>query len=240
MFATPETIDDLLELQQCMLARTQAQRQLDELPQRQEILRLRQKKAQIEAKAQQVEALLQQARQELSRISDDDERMDARKKEKQKEIEHASASGNFRAVENLSKELDTIAKKRVTLSQKNDAAVAQLEKIDQVKKQVEAALSSVAASEAKEIASFQEQGGALQREIAQQNAAIEQLSAHVPANVLAEFKKVALRSGGVALGKYVDGRCGCCRASIDSAHLAQLRTQAPLATCPSCKRLLVV
>ena len=26
MFATPETIDDLLELQQCMLARTQAQR----------------------------------------------------------------------------------------------------------------------------------------------------------------------------------------------------------------------
>ena len=115
MFATPETIDDLLELQQCMLARTQAQRQLDELPQRQEILRLRQKKAQIEAKAQQVEALLQQARQELSRISDDDERMDARQKEKQKEIEHASASGNFRAVENLSKELDTIAKKRVTL-----------------------------------------------------------------------------------------------------------------------------
>ena len=84
MFATPETIDDLLELQQCMLARTQAQRQLDELPQRQEILRLRQKKAQIEAKAQQVEALLQQARQELSRISDDDERMDARQKEKQK------------------------------------------------------------------------------------------------------------------------------------------------------------
>ena len=133
MFATPETIDDLLELQQCMLARTQAQRQLDELPQRQEILRLRQKKAQIEAKAQQVEALLQQARQELSRISDDDERMDARQKEKQKEIEHASASGNFRAVENLSKELDTIAKKRVTLSQKNDAAVAQREKSDQVK-----------------------------------------------------------------------------------------------------------
>ena len=76
MFATPETIDDLLELQQCMLARTQAQRQLDELPQRQEILRLRQKKAQIEAKSQQVETLLQQARQELSRISDDDERMD--------------------------------------------------------------------------------------------------------------------------------------------------------------------
>lgn len=240
MFATPETIQDLRDLQQCLLAVGQTQRKLDELPQRQEILRLRQKKAQIEEKAEAVDALLSKAKQDLSRISDDDERMGARQVEKQNEIENASASGNFRAVGNLSKELDTIAKKRAALSEKSDACMAQLEKVKQVKKQVDAALASVNAAEEKEIASFRQQGGALQKEIAHQNACIEQISARIPDQVLAEFKKIAARSGGVALGEYADGRCGCCRASIDSAHLAHLRSQAPLATCPSCKRLLVI
>lgn len=240
MFASPEALEDLLELQQCMLARSRAQKKLQELPQRQEIVRLRQKKAQVEAKLQQVDALLQQAHQEIRRISDDDERMANRQKEKQREIENASASGNFRAVENLSKELDTLARKRAGFSQKNDAAVAQLEKVNQVKNQVDAALKSIATSEEKEIAAFQEQGGALQRQIAQQEACIKRLSAGIPADVYAEFKKIAARSGGVALGKYADGRCGCCRAAIDAAHLAQMRAQAPLAQCPSCKRLLIV
>ena len=240
MYASPEAIEDLLELQQCMLARTQAQNQLKELPQRQVILQLREKKAQIQAKAQQVDELLQKARQELHRISNDDERMAARQQEKQQEIENASAAGNFRAVENLSKELDTVAKKRSALSQKNDAAVAQLEKVKQVKEQVEAALSTLDAIEAQVIASFQQEGGALQREIAQQEALIKSISGGIPEDVLAAFNQAAARCGGVALGKYADGRCGCCRAVIDAAHLAQLRTQAPLAICPSCKRLLVV
>ena len=63
MYASPEAIEDLLELQQCMLARTQAQNQLKELPQRQVILQLREKKVQIQAKAQQVDELLQKDRQ---------------------------------------------------------------------------------------------------------------------------------------------------------------------------------
>lgn len=236
----PQALENLFEIQQCMLASAKAKRALEELPQRQTILQLRQKKAQVEQKKKQVEALLAQAKQELSRISDDDERMANRQVDKQKEIENASASGNFRAVENLSKELDTIAKKRTTLSQKNDAAVAQLEKVESVNKQVLAALASLAANEEKEIASFQQQGGKLQKEIAENDAHIKALSAGVPANVLAEFKKIATRTGGVALGKLSEGRCGCCRASIDAAHLAQMRTQAPLSTCPSCRRLLVI
>ncbi len=238
MYASPEAIEELFELQHCLLTRAKAEKQFKELPQRQVILQLREKKAHVEEKAQQVEALLRQAQQELHRILDEDERMANRQKEKQRDIENAS--GNYRAVENLSKELDTLAKKRVALSQKNDAAVAQLEKVNHVKSQVEATLSTLEAKEAQEIKTFQEQGGALQKQIAQLDVEIQQLSADIPGDVLAEFNRIALRSGGVALGRYEDGRCGCCRSAIDSAHLSQMKTQAPLAPCPSCKRLLLV
>lgn len=238
MYASPEAIEDLFDLQQLILERTKAEKQFKELPQRVAILQLREKKTQIQAKAQQVEELLKQAQQALRRIMDEDESMANRQKAKQEEIE--KGAGNFRAVENLSKELDTIAKKRAALSKKNDAAVAQLEKVKQVQAQVVAALNQLEAKETQEIKSFQAQGGALQKQLAQLEAQIKEVSANIPADVLREFNKIASHNGGVAVGKYADGRCGCCRSVIDAAHLAQLKTQAPLGVCPSCKRLLIV
>lgn len=240
MFATSETIQNLENMQQAMLARTKAQTKLDTLPQRQEILHLRQKKAQIEEKAEQVNALLQKAHQELTRITSDDERMSARQNEKQQEIENASAAGNFRAVENLSKELETVAQKREALIKKNDAACAQLEKVETLKAHINAALAAVQEKEQASVASFQSQGGALQSEIARYNAFIEQARSALPSDIYEQFQNIAKRSGGVAIGKLENGRCGCCRVSIDEAHLISLRSQAPLATCPACKRLLVI
>ena len=39
----------------------------------------------------------------------------------------------------------------------------------------------------------------------------------------------------------LDGnRCGACRTVIDGGRLIDLRNQAPLGMCPSCKRLLVI
>ena len=238
MYVSPEAIDDLFELQVLILQRTKTEKQFKELPQRQAILQLREKKAQIQAKAQQVDELLKQAQQALRRILDEDESMANRQKVKQEEIE--KGAGNFRAVENLSKELDTIAKKRAALSDKNDEAVAQLEKVKAVQAQVNEALAQLEEKEAQEIKSFQQQGGALQKLLAQLEVEIKETSASIPADVLSEFNKIASRNGGVAVGKYTDGRCGCCRSAIDAAHLAQLKSQAPLGVCPSCKRLLIV
>lgn len=238
MYVSPEAIDDLFELQVLILQRTKTEKQFKELPQRQAILQLREKKAQIQAKAQQVDELLKQAQQALRRILDEDESMANRQKAKQEEIE--KGAGNFRAVENLSKELDTIAKKRAALSDKNDEAVAQLEKVKAVQAQVNEALAQLEEKEAQEIKSFQQQGGALQKLLAQLEVEIKETSASIPADVLSEFNKIASRNGGVAVGKYTDGRCGCCRSAIDAAHLAQLKSQAPLGVCPSCKRLLIV
>lgn len=51
--------------------------------------------------------------------------------------------------------------------------------------------------------------------------------------------RTAARSG-VAIGVLDGNRCGACRTVIDGGRLIDLRNQAPLGMCPSCKRLLVI
>ncbi|MFR8300535.1 MAG: C4-type zinc ribbon domain-containing protein [Gordonibacter urolithinfaciens] len=44
----------------------------------------------------------------------------------------------------------------------------------------------------------------------------------------------------MAVGLLTEGRCGVCRTVIDGGRLIDLKAEAPLGTCPHCKRLLVV
>ena len=54
------------------------------------------------------------------------------------------------------------------------------------------------------------------------------------------YHRTAARTGGVAVGLLTEGRCGVCRTVIDGGRLIDLKAEAPLGTCPHCKRLLVV
>ena len=237
MNATQEQLGDLLELQAVSIRRAQAKKEFDELPQRQAILQLRQKREEITKKQEQVQTLLKQAQAEVTKISDEDERLAEKQRTKQAEIE--SGSGNFRAVESLSKELNALSKQRAGLSAKSDAAIAQLGKVKGLAQQIETALKALDEKEAGEVDSFKQQGTALQKEIAQLDAEAAELLAALPSDIAEEFKKL-VQSKGVAVGKFANGRCGCCRSQIDSAHLGALKAQAPLGVCPFCKRMLVL
>ena len=75
--------------------------------------------------------------------------------------------------------------------------------------------------------------------IAKLEAARGLVEAKVSPQLLDVYNRTAARSG-VAIGVLDGNRCGACRTVIDGGRLIDLRNQAPLGMCPSCKRLLVI
>lgn len=228
----------LLQLQQIDLEVMRQTKQLEELPQRATILAARQKREAVEAKRAQVAALRKDAAHKLTRITDEDASLAKKEAGVQAAIE--AAHGDFRNAEARTKELAGIAKRRATLADDHDAAAEELAKVEGLEGQIDRMLEELNTQEQAAVESFQREGGALKSGIAQLKAQRDAVAASLPAEVASLYEKAAARSGGVAVGRLDGTRCGACRAPIDGGRLIDLKAQAPLGTCPACKRLLII
>ena len=238
MQATTDDLTNLLRMQQIDLDLMKAKKKLEELPQRATILAARQQKRAIEQKRDQVAELRAQADAKASKL----EAEDAEIAEKQRRVQETidGSRGDYRNVEAHSKELGGFAKRRNTLEEELTKLGEELAKIEGVQGQVSRALAELEKQEAAAIASFQREGGALQAEIARMSADREGMSAELSPELRDTYHRTAARTGGVAVGLLTEGRCGVCRTVIDGGRLIDLKAEAPLGTCPHCKRLLVV
>ena len=142
-------------------------------------------------------------------------------------------------MEARTKELAGIVRRRATIAEDRAAAAAELDKISAMEAQISLALEEIGAKEQEAIDSFQKQGGDLKLAIAKLEAARGQVETKVSLQLLDVYNRTAARSG-VAIGVLDGNRCGACRTVIDGGRLIDLRNQAPLGMCPSCKRLLVI
>ena len=228
----------LLQIQQIDLEIMRQTKQLEELPQREAILATRQKRESVGAKRAQVEGLQREARKKITRITDEDASLAKKETGVQAAIE--AAHGDFRNAEARTKELAGIAKRRATLAADHDAAADELAKIDGLAAQIARALDELDAQERSLVESFQREGGSLKSAIAQLQAQRAAAAASCSPEVLDLYDRAAARSGGVAVGRLDGNRCGTCRAVIEGGRLIDLKAQAPLGTCPACKRLLII
>ncbi|HJF62333.1 zinc ribbon domain-containing protein [Gordonibacter urolithinfaciens] len=238
MQATTDDLTNLLRMQQIDLDLMKAKKKLEELPQRATILAARQKKRTIEQKREQVAEMRARAEGMAAKL----EAEDAELAEKQRRVQEAidGSLGNYRNVEAHTKELNGFAKRRNALEVELTRLGEELAKIEGVQSQVSQALAEVDKQEAAAIVSFQREGGALQAEIARMSADREGMSAELSPELRDTYNRTASRTGGVAVGLLTEGRCGVCRTVIDGGRLIDLKAEAPLGTCPHCKRLLVV
>ena len=238
MQATTDDLTNLLRMQQIDLDLMKAKKKLEELPQRAAILAARQKKRAIEQKRDQVAEMRARAEGMAAKL----EAEDAELAEKQRRVQEAidGSLGNYRNVEAHTKELNGFAKRRNALEVELTRLGEELAKIEGVQSQVSQALAEVDKQEAAAIVSFQREGGALQAEIARMSADREGMSAELSPELRDTYHRTAARTGGVAVGLLTEGRCGVCRTVIDGGRLIDLKAEAPLGTCPHCKRLLVV
>lgn len=233
-----QDIEALLEIQRIDLGIMQAKKKRVELPQRIEVMRLRKKRGEIQEKLDQVCELQKRADAEMTTVEDEDRSL-VEKQERAQELIDASGS-DYRKVESHSKEMAGVMKRRETLAEKRVEVQAQLDKIKGVRDQLEGA---VAASEAKEAAlraAFEGEDNALAEQIRESTARREELMAAIAPELARAYTKTAAKTGGVAIGKLEEEACGVCRTRIEGGHLIALRSQAPVGTCPACKRLLVI
>lgn len=237
MEATREDIEGLFELQRIDLEIKRLTKELDELPQRGVIVAAREKKAAIQAKAEKVAELKRATSKKITRIDDEDASL--AKKEAGVQAAIDAAHGDFRNVEARTKELAGIVRRRATIAEDRAGVAAELDKIGTMEAQIALALEEVEAKEQQAIDSFQKQGGDLKLAIAKLEAGRGQVEAKVSPELAKIYGRTAARAG-VAIAVLDGNRCGACRTAIDGGRLIDLRSQAPLGICPSCKRLLVI
>ena len=238
MDAPSDQLNLLLSLQQIDLAYLQAKKRFDELPQRAQILQIRQKKEQIAAKAQQVLAMREQAEKKIAAIEDEDERLVTKLASLQMSIDQGK--GDYRSLEAQTKEMKGQSARRDQLMADLEVANQSLEKVLAVARQVAAASEKLNQQEAAAIESFRKDGVDLQQQMARLEAERGETQAQLDPDLLALFRKTAQANAGVGIGVLSGDRCGVCRQPIQDSRMVELRSQAPLARCPHCKRLLVV
>lgn len=238
MQVTPEEIDALYDVQAIDLEISKMERQLEELPQRQLILRLRKKREAIAEKLSQVQALRKDATKKLNRINDEDASLQKKEAGVQAAIE--AAGNDFRNAESRTKELDGIFRRRNELSESRESVGAELAKIKALEAQVNAALEELDASEAQATESFKSEGTALMKSIASNKAARDAVLAQVSPDVGRLYSKTSELFDTVFIGKLEGSACSVCRAKIEPGRLIAIMKEAPLSTCPSCKRLLII
>jgi predicted nucleic acid-binding Zn-ribbon protein len=65
-------------------------------------------------------------------------------------------------------------------------------------------------------------------------------AAALPDDLLDRYEQVAARAGGTGVGRLEGNACTACRIELSYADVGELLAGPPLASCPQCRRLLVV
>lgn len=238
MEATGKDLEGLLQLQAVDISRINAEKRLGTLPQRAKLQELAQKKQGVLEKLDQVGKMFDAARRKVTQIEDEAAILGRKRDETQKKIDEAS--GDFRAVQSLTRDLDGIAKRLATLEDEQVAADEKFTQVEAVKKQVEQAISMLDAQAMQLRDAFQRDSSALNAEIEQLCAQHDELARGISADVLKAYQDACKRSGGIGVARLEESRCTTCRNLIDPNRLLIVKREAPLSRCPSCRRLLIV
>ena len=238
MQAEFQDLDVLVEIQRIDLEVMQKKKARGALPQRIEVVKVRKKHDEIAPKLDQVIEMQTAKEAEVTKIEDEDRGLVERQERAQADIE--AAGNDFRSVDSYSRDLDGIVKRRKTLEENLAALNADLDKIKAVRKQVEDALALCERKEESLRASYQEQDDELVGQVKELLAKRAELAKKIPVDLLKVYDTTAAKTGGVALGRLEESTCGVCRTTLEGGRLIEVRAQAPLGTCPSCKRLLIV
>lgn len=228
----------LQEIQQLDLEIMRAKKKRVELPQRIKVMMLRKKREEISGKLDQVLDMQKKVDAEKTLLEDEDRAL-AEKQARAQELIDAAGS-DYRKVESHSREMAGAAKRREGLAAKLETVNAQLEKILDVRKQLEDAIELSNREEAKLRSSFEAEDNELIAIVRESSARRNEIAEQLPSDLVALYEKTATRVGGVAIGKLVEDCCGVCRTPIEGGRLISLKASAPLGTCPNCKRLLIV
>jgi len=227
----------LLALQDLDIEIMRAKKRLDELPEKREILALRQKSRDVTDLHGRADLLVKKLAADLKAHQDEISTISEKIAVEQAKV---MATTDHRAVQSITREMDGLKRRQdkmemesLQLMERIDKAGAQMDKID-------AALTQLADKDARLVKRFQTVGGALQTDIADMERRRDETAASLVPETLARYEKIRESKGGVGVGRLEGEACSACRMSLPAERLRELQSGDDVNVCPQCRRLIVV
>ncbi len=238
MQASQASLYALREIQKADQELSRLNRSLDELPQKTAIIDVRRKKADVAKKRCAVVGMRKDAETQMAQAMGEDANLERKGRAAQSLID--AAAGDYRSINAHSKELSGYSKRRAALSEEIDGLAAKISEMEKLEEEIGTIESTLASKEEKLIAEYRANGSALVAKINKINPIREELASKIDPKLLSAYERIAKAKGGVALCQLTESSCSVCRASFEHSRILGLRAEAPLATCPSCGRLMLI
>ena len=238
MEATSQQIMALMKLQHIDLECARLNKELEDLPQKQQILEIRAKRSAVQQKLQAAEGMRKGTEAKLACAQDEDADIKRRQELAQSLINQSSE--DYRLVAAHSKELEGFAERREFLSEEILSLFGKLEQIAQLEKQISDLLAQLDHKEQALTDSYKKEGGEILQLIKTYDPERKQLREMAGEELVGKYERIAKSKNGVALCYLNDTSCNTCRSKFDPSRVLGLRQEAPLTICPQCGRLMVV
>jgi len=227
----------LLALQDLDIEIMRAKKRLDELPEKREILAVRQKHRDVTDLHGKADLLVKKLQADLKSHQDEITTLAEKIAGEQAKV---MATTDHRAVQSITREMDGLRRRQdkmemesLQLMERIDKATAQILKIDE-------ALSQLADKDAALVTRFKTVGGALQTEIADMERRREQTAESIDVETVSRYEQIRESKGGVGVGRLDGEACSACRMSLPAERVCELQSGDDISVCPQCRRLIVV
>ena len=211
-------------------------KQLDELPQKQLILEVRQKIKELEAKSAQVQKMANDTARMLTMLADETILNDKHLAETQANL---NKSKEYRETSNLVAEMDMLANRKSKLEEDSLAQMEKQDKIADVSAQVMEASLKLQAEEKAITDEYRKIGGDLKQDIFDLEHTREALLDTLPDDLVQNYRKALKSKAGIGVAHLNGNRCSGCFGTLSEGQLAKLLEGPPVGVCPSCNRMIV-
>lgn len=213
------------------------QKQLDELPHKQQILDVRLRRRELESKSQQVEKMAAETLRVVKLLTDETELNESQIKQVQASLDKSS---DYRETASLAAEMEMLANRKAKLEEDNLAQLEKQEKVIAVQQQVIDTAKKLELEEQTYTEAYREAGGKLLQEISDLKQAREALVDTLPADLEQRYNKALASKSGIGAAHLMGNQCSGCHSSLSDGQLAKLMEGPSIGECPNCKRLIVV
>jgi predicted nucleic acid-binding Zn-ribbon protein len=227
----------LLDLASTDRALLRFKKQLEELPQRAQLLELRTKRAEVDAKAEQVVHMRKECERTLKQLQDEEAMLQEKTVAVQEQIDKTN---NYKEVAALTHEIESFAKRAEKIEFDMLKQLERSDKIAQVEQQANNALAQLARQDEELFASYQTETAALKKEVSHAQQLREESIQALSGELRIRYEKAREAKGGLGAAHIEGTHCSACRVELTEGQLAKLRSGDEIGECPYCHRLLVV
>jgi uncharacterized protein len=234
-----EELDQLLELQATDHRVRKLQHLLDDLPEHQRYEAAAARVGELGREQDDLRIDLERASAEQRQLERETEILTERRDAETVRLYDGSVT-NSREARSVEAEIET-TKRRI--AEHEDQLLEVLETVEELEARLTELTTAQEASrrEAEELGVARDEAAkGILAELAELEVTRERQAAGLSEPLLHRYQEAAARAGGTGVGRLDGNACSACRIELSYADVGELLAGPPLASCPQCRRLLVV